>query len=194
VSPPRYSLILLAFGAQRGIELLYSARNERAIRMREPRAPQASEATFRWIALVNLGLFTLPVLERAWRRRSPPAVVAAIGWIAAIAAVGLRLSVLASLRQSWNMHALVPSDLRVATGGPYRFVRHPNYLALALEFLGLPLIGGAYLSALGLGLVNAILLRSRIRDEEALLNAIPAYRTLMGGKPRFLPRLPVSAR
>ena len=139
-------------------------------------------------------MFTLPVLERAWRRRSPPAVVAAIGWIAAIAAVGLRLSVLASLRQSWNVHAVVPSDLRVATGGPYRFVRHPNYDALALEFLGLPLIGGAYLSALGLGLVNAILLRSRIRDEEALLNAIPAYRTLMGGKPRFLPRLPVSAR
>src|SRR5207237_982942 len=48
VSPPRYGLILLLFGAQRGIELLYSARNERAIRMREPRAPQASEATFRW--------------------------------------------------------------------------------------------------------------------------------------------------
>ena len=194
MSPGRYAAVLLVFGAQRGIELVYSARNERAIRARQPLAPQASEGTFRRIALANLGLFTLPVLERAWRRRSPPAVVASIGWMAAIAAVALRLSVLASLRQSWTVRAVVPSDLRVATRGPYRFVRHPNYVALALEFLGLPLIGGAYLSALGLGLLNAILLRSRIRDEEALLNAIPAYRKLMGGKPRFLPRLRVSAR
>jgi methyltransferase len=194
VTPQRYATVLLAFAAQRGIELVYSARNERAIRARQPFAPQASEGTFRWIALANLGLFTLPVLERAWRRRSPPGMVAGIGWMAAIAAVALRLSVLASLRRSWNVRAVVPSDLRIATGGPYRFVRHPNYVALGLEFLGLPLIGGAYFSALGLGLLNAILLRSRIRDEEALLNAIPAYRTLMGPKPRFLPRLRVSAR
>ena len=64
-----------------------------------------------------------------------------------------------------------------------------NYVALGLEFLGLPLIGGAYLSAAGLGLANALLLRRRIADEEALLMAIPAYRLRMAHKPRFVPRL-----
>jgi isoprenylcysteine carboxyl methyltransferase (ICMT) family protein YpbQ len=58
-----------------------------------------------------------------------------------------------------------------------------------LEFLGLPLIGGAYLSAVGLGLANALLLVQRIGDEEALLMAIPAYRQRMAHKPRFVPRL-----
>ena len=87
------------------------------------------------------------------------------------------------------MRAVVPSDLPVVDRGPYRFIRHPNYVALGLEFLGLPLIGGAYLSAAGLGLANALLLRRRIADEEALLMAIPAYRLRMAHKPRFLPRL-----
>ena len=185
----RYAILLFAFGAQRGIELLYSARNERLIQRRQPGAPQAGRSVFRWIALVNVGLFTLPALERALRRRPPPAPVAAMGWMTAVSAVALRLSVLLSLRGSWTVRAVVPTDLRVVDRGPYRFIRHPNYVALALEFLGLPLIGGAYLSALGLGVTNAVLLSRRIREEDALLMAIPAYRERMGEKPRFVPRL-----
>jgi methyltransferase len=189
VSAGRYAGILLLFATQRVIELLYSKRNERQIHERQPEAPQAGRSVWEGIAAVNLGLFTLPAIERAWRRRTPPGPVAALGWTAAITAVALRLSVIASLRESWNVRAVVPTDLRVVDSGPYRFVRHPNYVALGLEFLGLPLIGGAYMSALGLGLANALLLRQRIREEDALLMAIPAYRERMGGKPRFLPRL-----
>jgi methyltransferase len=193
LTPGRYAAILLAFGAQRGFELVYSARNERIIRRQRPGAPAAAGSIFKWIALVNLGLFTLPALER-WRRRRPaPPMVAGLGWIAAVSGVALRLSVLLSLRGSWTVHAVVPDNLRVVDRGPYRFIRHPNYLALGLEFLGLPLIGGAYLSALGLGLANAALLRQRIVEEDALLMAIPAYRERMGRKPRFVPR-PLSGR
>jgi methyltransferase len=184
-----YAIVLLVFGAQRGIELLYSARNERLIQRRQPGAPQAGRSVFRWIALVNLGLFTLPALERALRRRPPPPPVAALGWVVAVSAVALRLSVLLSLRSSWTVRAVVPTDLPVVDRGPYRFIRHPNYVALALEFLGLPLIGGAYLSALGLGVANALLLGRRISEEDALLMAIPAYRERMGDKPRYVPRL-----
>ena len=183
-----YALVLVAFAAQRGFELIYSARNERIIRGRRPNAPAAAGSIFKWIALVNVGLFTLPALERWWRRRPAPRAVAAVGWVAALSGVALRLSVLLSLRESWTVHALVPDNLRVVDRGPYRYIRHPNYLALGLEFLGLPLIGGAYLSALGLGLANAALLRRRIVEEDALLMAIPAYRERMGHKPRFLPR------
>ena len=193
MSPGHYAAVLLAFGTQRGLELAYSARNERVIRARQPSAPQASERIFRGIALVNLGLFTLPLLERVCRRRSPPAIVAGVGWIAALTAVALRLSVIASLRGAWTVRAVVPSDLPVVDRGPYRFIRHPNYVALGLEFLGLPLIGGAYLSAVGLGLANAALLRQRIVEEDALLMAIPGYRQRMGDKPAFIPRV-VSGR
>ncbi len=184
-----YVFVLLAFGMQRGIELFYSARNERVIRGRQPSAPQAAKSIFKWIALVNLGLFTLPALERWWRGHPPPPAIAAAGWIASVSALALRLSVVLSLRGSWSVRAVVPSDLRIVDRGPYRFIRHPNYLALGLEFLGLPLIGGAYVSALGLGLANGLLLRRRIREEDALLMKIPAYREKMADKPSFLPRL-----
>jgi methyltransferase len=180
---------LLAFGAQRGLELLYSAQNERSIRGRQPSAPQAARSIFKWIALVNLGLFTLPALERWWRGHSPPPSIAAVGWIASLSALALRLSVVLSLRGSWTVRAVVPSDLRIVDHGPYRFIRHPNYLALGLEFLGLPLIGGAYANAVGLSLANALLLRRRIREEDALLMKIPAYREKMADKPSILPRL-----
>jgi methyltransferase len=193
VSPRRYVAVLLAFGSQRGLELLYSARNERVIHSRQPSAPQAARSIFKWIALVNVGLFTLPAVERRLRGHPPPAVIAAAGWIASVSALALRLSVLISLRGSWTVRAVVPSDLRIVDRGPYRFIRHPNYLALGLEFLGLPLIGGAYASAVVLGVANGMLLRRRIREEDALLMAIPAYRQRMADKPAFMPRL-VSGR
>ena len=187
-----YARVLQLFGIQRVIELIYSKRNERAIRERQPRVREAGGSVFGGIALVNLALFTLPLIERWHRRRPPPQWVAAFGWLTALSAVCLRLSVLLTLREAWNVRALVPNDLRVIDRGPYRFIRHPNYVALALEFLGLPLIGGSYLSAAGLGVANALLLSERIREEEALLMTIPAYRERMGDKPRFIPRLVTS--
>jgi len=193
VSAAGYARVLLLFGMQRLVELLYSERNERIIRRRQPDAPQAGRAVWPWIGAVNLALFTLPALERWRRRRSPSRPVAAVGWVAALAGVGLRLSVLAALREAWNVRAVVPSDLQVVDRGPYRWIRHPNYLALGLEFLGLPLIGGAYGSAVVLSAANAWLLRRRIAEEDALLMSIPAYRERMGEKPSFIPRL-VSGR
>ena len=189
MSPRGYARVLLLFAGQRFVELIYSRRNERLIRRRRPATAEAGRSVFGWIAGVNLALFILPAVERSLRKRSPPRPVAAFGLLLALAAVALRLSVLVTLREAWNVRALVPEDLRVIDRGPYRYVRHPNYVALALEFLGLPLMGGAYLSAIGLSVVNALLLRERIREEEALLMAIPAYRERMGEKPRFLPRM-----
>ena len=189
MSASSYARVLLVFGLQRVIELLYSARNERVIQRQQPAAPQAGRSVWPWIAAVNLGLFTIPAFERARRNRPPPPPVAAVGWIAALSGLALRLSVILTLRDAWNARALVPGNLQVVDRGPYRLIRHPNYVALGLEFLGLPLIGGAYLSALGLSLANALVLSRRIEEEEALLLAIPGYREKMGGKPRFIPRL-----
>ena len=75
------------------------------------------------------------------------------------------------------------------TSGPYRFVRHPNYVAVFLELLFLPLVQGAWLTAaLGTAL-HVLVLRRRILLEEAMLLESPAYRISMGEKPRFVPAL-----
>jgi len=189
VRPGRYALVVAGFGVQRLAELAYSSRNETRLRRSDPDAPRAAASTFRWMVLANMGLFTLPALEVAARRPRVPRPIAAVGWLGALAAVGVRLSVLVSLRDQWNVRAFVPSTLRVVDRGPYRYVRHPNYAAVALEFACLPLIGGAYVSAAALSLANAFVLSRRILDEERLLERVPGYRERMGGKPRFLPRL-----
>jgi methyltransferase len=55
------------------------------------------------------------------------------------------------------------------SGGPYRFVRHPNYVAVVTELLVLPLVHGAWLTSLVFTLGNAALLFVRIRVEEQAL-------------------------
>jgi len=69
--------------------------------------------------------------------------------------------------------------------GPYRFVRHPNYVAVCLEMLFVPLIHGAWICAAAFSLANALLLRVRIRAEEQALGG--AYQQAFDGVPRFLP-------
>ena len=189
MTPRRFGIVLALFGHQRLIETAYSLRNELRLRRLDPQAPRAAARSFPLMVLLHAGLFTLPLLETARRgSQRVPRLIQALGWSGALTAVALRIWVMASLRDQWNVRAVVPAGLRVVDDGPYRWVRHPNYTAVALEFASLPLIGGAYASALGLSLLNGLLLWDRIRAEEQLLNAHLEYRERMARKPRFLPR------
>lgn len=132
-------------------------------------------------------LFILPVQEiRLGRRRaSRPRI-----WLGVLAAAtGLRWWSISTLGEQWNVRAAVPDDLEPVTAGPYRWIRHPNYLAVILEFLALPLAGGAWVSAAGLSLLNGAVLADRIRAEEALLARSPRYRAAFARKPRLIPGL-----
>ena len=174
-----YLAVIGVLGAQRIAEASWSARNIR----RSGPAPTASPETFPAMVLANAALFVVPAITRYGRRRPHPGVRAG-------AAVALRLWVIRTLGAQWNVRAAVPADMEPVTGGPYRWVRHPNYVAVAVEFAALPVLGGGYAEALALSVANAAVLRSRIRAEERLLDAIPAYRRAFAGVPRFLPRRP----
>ena len=80
-----------------------------------------------------------------------------------------RLWVIASLGGRWTTRVIVPPGAARVTRGPYRFLRHPNYLVVALEIPVLPLAFGAWQIALGFGLANLALLAHRIRVEERAL-------------------------
>jgi methyltransferase len=78
-------------------------------------------------------------------------------------------------------------SMGVVSDGPYRFMRHPNYLAVFVELTALPLVHAAYLTA-GLGAAAHLwVLAQRIRAEEQVLHADPQYRAAMARKPRFFP-------
>jgi methyltransferase len=91
-----------------------------------------------------------------------------------------------SLGEQWNVQ-IVTSTRPIVESGPYRYVRHPNYAIVIVEMFALPLVHSAYITALVCSLVNAVVLRERIRHEEAALFARPEYLSKMALKPRFVP-------
>ena len=82
---------------------------------------------------------------------------------------------------------VVPDEESIVTTGPYRWIRHPNYLVVILEVAALPLVHTAWASALVLSLLNAGVLWRRIRREEQALAQIPAWREAMATRKRLLP-------
>jgi methyltransferase len=173
-------MLLALVAAQRLQELAVSRRRERQVEGR-----RAAGRSYPLMVGAHVALFTLPLLEAARLRRRSRAPVL---WIALMAgATALRLWSIHSLGRSWNVRGVVPSDLRPVEAGPYRWVRHPNYLAVGVEFLALPMAGGAWLSALGLSLLNAVVLFDRIRDEERMLREVSGYEEAFGPKARFIP-------
>jgi methyltransferase len=68
---------------------------------------------------------------------------------------------------------IVVPGLPPVTGGPYRLLRHPNYVAVVIEGLALPLVHAAWITALAFTVANAALLAVRIRTEDAALATLP---------------------
>jgi methyltransferase len=86
-----------------------------------------------------------------------------------VAAQAIRYWAVHSLGERWNVRVIVIPGMPLVTGGPYRFLRHPNYLAVVLEMFAIPLIHTAYLTALVFSFLNGVLLHRRIRCEERAL-------------------------
>ena len=80
-------------------------------------------------------------------------------WLALfLLAQGLRYHAITTLGRRWNTRILVFPDRPPVAGGLYRWLRHPNYVAVALELLSVPLFFGAWITALVATLLNAVLL------------------------------------
>jgi len=88
-----------------------------------------------------------------------------------IVAMALRYWVVVTLRQRWTTRVvLLPGASRI-TRGPFRFLSHPNYLAVAIEIAALPLVHTAWLTAVTYSILNTVLLKTRVRVEETALKA-----------------------
>lgn len=120
-----------------------------------------------------------------------------LGWsmlAIVILAQGLRLWTMRALGRSWNARVVVVPGARVVTDGPYRFLRHPNYLAVVLEGIAVPLAHGAWVTASIFTILNGCLLATRIRCEEQALATQCADAEVLQERPRLVPRLMPFAR
>ena len=81
----------------------------------------------------------------------------------------LRYWAILSLGDYWNTRVLIVPGTTLVRRGPYRYLRHPNYVVVAVEITTLPLIFGAWVTALVFSALNAALLYVRIKTENRAL-------------------------
>jgi methyltransferase len=108
----------------------------------------------------------------------------------ALTAMALRYWAVLTLGPYWNVRVVVVPGATPVTTGPYRYLRHPNYVAVILEGFAIPLIHSAWLTAIVFSVLNAWILRERIRCEEEALNTHCGYTEHLGHRPRFFPSRP----
>ncbi len=84
----------------------------------------------------------------------------------------LRYWAIFSLGESWNTKILVVPGAKLVRSGPYRYLDHPNYVVVVVEILTFPLIFGAWLTALVFTILNAAVLRVRIKEEDRALREL----------------------
>ena len=186
-----FFLVLVgAVGACRLVELRLSRRHQRALA--EGGAAVLPEPVFPAMVALHTGILVAAVLETFLLARSfvPALAIPAVTLV--VLANALRFWVIATLGVHWNVRVVPSMGLGVVTSGPYRFVRHPNYVAVFVELAALPLVHGAYLTAAAGALLHAAILHRRVRLEESVLMADESYRRAFERKPRFLP-LPSSS-
>ena len=164
-----FLLLVVAVAAERLVELVISRRHERALRAR---------------GAVETGAGHYPLmvgLHAALLLGAPSEVLLLdrpflpwLGWpmLAVVAAtMALRYWVIATLGERWTTRVLVLPGAPLVARGPYRFLRHPNYLAVVLEVAALPLVHTAWITALVCSLANLLVLTLRIRVEDAALRS-----------------------
>jgi len=183
-----FVMLVGAVGACRLIELRLSKRHQRALAAGG--APVLPERIFPAMVALHTGILIAAVLETLLAAR-PFAAALAIPMVALVVlANALRFWVIATLGEHWNVRVVPSLSRGVVTSGPYRWIRHPNYVAVFVELTALPLVHGAYLTAIAGALLHAAILHRRIELEESVLMADEAYRRAFAGKPRFLPYAP----
>ncbi|RBQ18978.1 hypothetical protein DP939_17485 [Spongiactinospora rosea] len=165
--PIGYLVLILLVGAERLAELVVARRNLRWSLARG--AVVSGRGHYPWMVALHTGLLVACPLEVALAGRP---FAPALGWpmlALVIAAQGLRWWCVATLGRRWNTQVVVIPGLPLVTGGPYRYLRHPNYVAVAVEGAALPLVHGAWVTAVAFTALNAVLMIVRIRGEEAAL-------------------------
>ena len=153
------------------VEALRAASNERAQRARGGHEPAGD--VYNIMRVVYPGAFLAMFVEGALRGATPAAAVLA-GALLFLAAKLLKWWAILSLGQCWTFRVIdVPREGLVASG-PYRWLRHPNYVGVMGELAGVALMTGALLSgAAGFVTFGALVLKRIALEERALREPVP---------------------
>jgi methyltransferase len=165
---PGLTAFLAVLAIERGIELGISARNARALAARGGR--EHGRGHFPWFVALHVA-YPLALAAEVLALGARPDASWPL-WLALfLAAQALRIAAIRALGPYWNVRIWVVQGMERVRRGPYRWLAHPNYLAVAIELLAGPLLFGAWRTALLVSAANLALLRVRLRAEDAALAA-----------------------
>ncbi|WP_031506170.1 isoprenylcysteine carboxyl methyltransferase family protein [Streptomyces megasporus] len=162
-----YAALVLAVGAERVAELAVARRNARWAAARG--GVEHGRGHYPAMVVLHTALLVgAPVEVWVAGRSFDPA----LGWsmLAVLtAAQALRWWCVRTLGPRWNTRVIVVPGLPPVASGPYRLLRHPNYAAVVAEGVALPLVHGAWVTAVVFTVLDAALLAVRVRCEDAAL-------------------------
>jgi len=166
-----YTLLIVLVALERVAELLVSQRNLRWSRDRG--GLEFGRGHYPVMVVMHVGLLVGALVEVtvAGRQVIPALAVTMLALV--LAAQALRWWCIATLGPRWNTRVIIIPGMVPVTTGPYRWLRHPNYLAVVVEGVALPLFHAAWVTALVFTVANAALLATRIRVEDAALASLP---------------------
>ncbi len=187
MSDPRllFTIVFILVLCERILELAISARNQR--RALAQGGVLVREDPYGWIVGVH-SLFMISAPLEVWRLE--PISIPGLAWsmlVVMVASMALRYWAIYSLGERWNTRVICVPGLAAVHTGPYRWIRHPNYVAVGLEVFALPLMGGAWRTAILFGIANLLVLRWRIRVEEQALSRYADWERIFAGQSRFVP-------
>ncbi len=175
-----FTVLVLAVGLERLAELVVAKRNQAWSLQQGGR--EVGGGHYPFMVVLHTGLLAGCLVE-VWVAGRP--FTPALGWPMlgiVLASQALRWWCITTLGRQWNTRIIVVPHLPLVTGGPYRFLPHPNYVAVVAEGLALPLVHDAWITAVVFTVLNAVLLRVRIRAENAALATVagPSSNTVGG--------------
>jgi len=162
-----YLILLFAVGVERLAELVLAQRNMAWSRARG--GVEIGAGHYPVMVALHLALLVGCMVEVAVMQRP---FIPALGWpmlALVVAAQGLRWWCITTLGRQWNTRVVVIPGAPRIDGGPYRWISHPNYVAVAVEGLALPLVHSAWVTALAFTTLNAALLSTRVSVENSAL-------------------------
>ena len=157
-----------ALVVQRLVELRISARHATLLRARG--AVEHGRGHYPLLVLVHT-LLPLGMIAEAWFLDARPGALWPLWALLFALAQGLRYAAIRALGQFWNVRVLVVPGAGLVRTGPYRWLKHPNYVAVVIELIAAPMLIGAWRTALVVTALNAVALTLRIRCEERALEA-----------------------
>ncbi len=173
---------------QRFVELFIARRNERI--QKEKGAQEYAPEHYKYIVLLHTAFLISLLLESSLKGYSLSPLFGIL-FVLFVVLQALRIWTIRSLGHFWNTKIIILPGSDVVKRGPFRFMRHPNYVIVALELIVIPLLFNAFFTAILFTILNAWLIRFvRIPAEEGALKELCNYEATFKSTPRFIPNEP----